>query len=483
MQTSCFLSRTIVAFALMFPLTAAAEGTSAAEPRRPVWIIGGGPDVYRSQVQIERNVLWALDALRSLSPGTEPEVFFTDGMDPAPDIHEWLLPRQAPRPQRALAQVFDAYWTDGLSFRNHRIPQVAGTTQAESLAGDLTRRLDALEPDDQAWLLFIGHGSYHENLDNSIELWDRTRLRVSDLLGLFDRAPTETRLRFLFTQCYSGAFARLAAAGTNRCGFLAESADRESEGCSAAIEKRDYEDYSTYFFAALTGRPRDHGGLNGILDRDADGVVTPLEAHFHVLATAYSSDIPRSTSEAFLLDWRPWYLNLVLPLMGHVDNEYTVMAHEVASGLGMSDDRDPQAVAERHLLRVGSDIQRLAGEQEQVRMEVQSLQDGLRREILRRWPQAGSPYTRAFEDFIDLQFEEAETYILARPEYPRLEQLQQILWLQVDEMLDLLRQRTRLEMIGHLMRLGRLKAALESFGPDEDMARYRSLRECESAPF
>ena len=56
------------------------------------------------------------------------------------------------------------------------------------------------------------------------------------------------------------AFAELARPGSNHCGFLAESADREAEGCSAAIEARDFKDYSTHFFAALAG----HGRLDKI---------------------------------------------------------------------------------------------------------------------------------------------------------------------------------------------------------------------------
>lgn len=74
-------------------------------------------------------------------------------------------------------------------------------------------------------------------------------------------------------------------AAYNRCGFAAESADRLSEGCSASIEVGDYRDYTTYFFAALSGRHRSYQPLERSPDRDRDGYVTLHEAHVHARTT------------------------------------------------------------------------------------------------------------------------------------------------------------------------------------------------------
>jgi hypothetical protein len=382
-----------------------------------------------------------------------------------------------------LALVFDTHWTDGLRYRTHRIPQVAGTTEADMLTTALESQFRALKPNASGWLVFIGHGTLSEDLDNGIELWNLTRLRVSDLQEIFDLAPPESRLRFLFTQCYSGAFARLAREGTHRCGFLAEAADQESEGCSAAVEKRDYEDYSTYFFAALTGHPRNHAGLNGLLDRNADGLVSPLEAHFHVLATAYSSDIPRSTSETLLLEWQPWYLPIVLGIEPEPDNEYTTMAHNLMVGIGIDPGGDPEAVAGQRLVQLNDERNLLTVDHEALRKRIETLQAELRTPLLRRWPEAGSPTTREYTRFLKEDLAQAQAFIQSHPKYAELKQLQGQLWQQVDQLLDLERRKTRLEKIGHMLRLGRAKAALEAFGPAQLVERYRTLRECESAPF
>ena len=220
MKPFCFLSGPTTALALALQFLA---WTTVARAADPVWIIGGGPEVLHSQVQIERNVLWALESMGRLPGARDVKVFFTDGEDPGPDIHEWTLPQQDPAALQPLADVFDNYWSNGLSYRSHRIPEVAGTTEADALVSALDREFRTLKPDANSWLLFIGHGTYSGDLDNGLELWNQTRLRVSDLQNLLDLAPPQTHLRFVFTQCYSGAFAKLATAGTQ--------ALRLSRGC------------------------------------------------------------------------------------------------------------------------------------------------------------------------------------------------------------------------------------------------------------
>ena len=42
-------------------------------------------------------------------------------------------------------------------------------------------------------------------------------------------------------------------------------------------------------------------------DLDGDGQVSLYEAHLYALRAGESADLPRSTSEAFLERWQPWY--------------------------------------------------------------------------------------------------------------------------------------------------------------------------------
>ena len=73
-----------------------------------VWVVGGGPDVLNSQVQIERNVLWVLQAMEGLPGERRVRVFFTDGDAPTPDIHEWSPPPESAATLQPLARVFDS---------------------------------------------------------------------------------------------------------------------------------------------------------------------------------------------------------------------------------------------------------------------------------------------------------------------------------------------------------------------------------------
>jgi hypothetical protein len=468
----------VIALMLILPGAPAVPADADA-----VWVIGGGPDVSESQVQIERNVLWVLRAMDSLPGERKVRVFFTDGQEANPDVHEWAPPPETAAALQPLARVFDAHWRNGLRYRDHGIPHIAGTTEADRLSEALGADLRALKPGNRGWLIFTGHGTQGEHLDNRLELWNGTQLSASDLQALLDQASPESRVRFLFAQCYSGAFAKLATPGSDRCGFLAAPADQVSEGCSAAVEKSDYEDYSTFFFAALTGRPRNHSGLNGRPDWDSDGLVTPLEAHFHVLTTAFSADVPRATSEALLLEWRPGDLPDLLAGMGRDENEYLAMAAAMMRSIGIDPDAQPDKEMHRRQLGLQGQWERLEQDQERLRKDIVASQAGLQRQVLKRWPRAAAPYTLAFREFHAEDLEAAQAFIEAHPKYPELRQRQELFLEQDDQALRLRRERNQLYKIAHVARLGRLKAALGLEGPADLQERYRRLRACESAPF
>jgi len=448
-----------------------------------VWLIGGGPNVFKSQVQIERNLLWVHGAIEKLDGKRNVQVFFTDRDATAPDIHEWSSPPEDAASLQPLALVFDSSWSNGLEFRNHRIPSVAGSTEKRHLVSTLGAQFRALRPGDEGWLLFLGHGAFHKDLNNGLELWKDTELKVSELGELMDQAPRKSQIRFLLAQCYSGAFAKLAAPGSNRCGFMAAPATHVSEGCSPAVEKKDYEDYSTFFFAALTGLPRDGSGLDGRPDWDSDGRVTPLEAHFHVLGTAFSADIPRSTSEALLMEWKTEEALDLLADTPENRNEYTELARALMRDIGIDPDAAPGQAMYRRQRRLETQWEQLEQAQQGLNLEIASLQEGIRTELLRRWPRAASPYTLGFKRFLAHDLAAAQAFIEAHPDYPALVRKQARFWTQDEQALLLRREQNQLNKIAHLLRLGKLKTAMIQDGPKELQERYQTLRECESAPF
>ncbi|NJN20892.1 MAG: hypothetical protein HC812_06460 [Leptolyngbya sp. RL_3_1] len=91
----------------------------------------------------------------------------------------------------------------------------------------------------------------------------------------------------MMAQCFSGAFANLIYEGGDpegpvalqtRCGFFATVETRPSVGCTPLVNEADYEDYSSSFFAGLSGRDR-VGNPAPSADYDQDGQVTYAEAH------------------------------------------------------------------------------------------------------------------------------------------------------------------------------------------------------------
>ncbi|MGB3573957.1 MAG: Caspase domain-containing protein, partial [Phormidesmis sp.] len=109
-------------------------------------------------------------------------------------------------------------------------------------------------------------------------------------------------------QCYSGSFANMIyengdpeqpVALQTRCGFFATIASRPSVGCTPAVNEADYKDYSSSFFAGLTGRDR-IGNPVSSADYNQDGKVSYAEAHAFAKVDEETTDWPISTLEAWL---------------------------------------------------------------------------------------------------------------------------------------------------------------------------------------
>jgi hypothetical protein len=201
------------------------------------------------------------------------------------------------------------------------------------------------------------------------------------------------------------------------------------------------------------------------------------------MTTAFSVDIPRSTSEALLMKWKPGDLPDLLSELDGSENEYVAMAQEMMRSNGIDPEVEPGNEMFRRQVRLLERWERLDQDQETLRTEIVSLQNWLQGEVQRLWPQAAAPYTSGFKRFMEEELDAAQRLIEAQPEYLQLRRQQQRYREQNDRALQIARENNRLQKIAHLLRLGKLKAALEREGPPELIKRYEKLRECESAPF
>jgi hypothetical protein len=393
-----------------------------------------------------------------------------------------------------LARVFGEHGPNGERFYSNRIPGVQGGTEAGVLRERLEKDFSELKPGDRALLVYNGHGQrdHRDAAGNALLLWNDSRLSVREMDQIMSHIDPGVPVRFVFTQCYSGGFARLihpqsrdtlALGDANRCGFFAESEDRESEGCSASIEVGDYRDYSTFFFAALDGRTRTGEAIGVNPDRNGDNVVSLFEAHLFALSQAYNADLPRATSEVFLERWQPWYLRWI-DTGAEPDNVYGRMAREVAKKIGLPDS-GPALIEEMRVRRhaITQKMIELDEEHESLGREVKALQNEIRKELGLRWPEVLSPYTLNFVQFLRKDLDAAQDFIVSHARYPELVTRQnRRAALEFEEISNLDRDITQLDKILRLRQLARLQRQFERHATEEERGWYQRLQTCEGQP-
>ena len=139
-------------------------------------------------------------------------------------------------------------------------------------------------------LYFTGHGSRARdgNLDNNdFDLWgEQEKLSVKDLAAQITKLPADVPVTLVMVQCFAGAFGNVIftggdpkAAPVNReiAGFFAATRERTAAGCTPELNEADYHDFTSYFFAALSGRDRVGRPVTGA-DYNGDGRVGMNEA-------------------------------------------------------------------------------------------------------------------------------------------------------------------------------------------------------------
>jgi hypothetical protein len=273
-----------------------------------VLIVGGGPSPEHNQVAIERNVHYVS---KLLPPDTSRVTLFADGNPAAKTVLYEEQPRQQPPGEHAFALLFGSREEAAPTVQRFRAPSLGrldGAARRGPVATAFERlRRSAPEP---VLLYFTGHGSRARdgNLDNNdFDLWG-DRLSVHDLAAHIAALPPEVPVTLVMVQCFSGAFGNLIFAGGDPksapvereiAGFFAATRERTAAGCTPELNEAEYRDFTSYFFAALTGRDRVGRVVTGA-DYNHDGRVGMDEAYAYTLSHDASIDVPVCTSDVFL---------------------------------------------------------------------------------------------------------------------------------------------------------------------------------------
>jgi len=437
-------------------------------------LIGGGYNINASQGQIELNVKWVQDVLRQADlPVT---TFFTDGDDPAPDVHYLYTENENVEPQpidqlaiqlEPVARLFGDQQLNQQRYRNHAVDNVQGSTKAESLTESLENLLSSA-PDDPSLIIYNGHGKQSSTTADKVtlELWDDTNITANELHSILDKSNAPSR--FVFTQCYSGGFHRLAYANpekglelssNTRCGFTSESAYRIAEGCSASINSDDYRDYTTYFFAALNGYDR-HGEILPVnTDQNKDGSVSLREAHLYTLESAHSTDLSRSTSEDYLNSWQPWYLKWASAKQGLPNNEYAKLYRTLADKFDIPLTNNTAKDIRSKLNSYVETTEKLNMRRQELQGEIESVQQQLIQTATKRWPAFREQ--PGYNNLVNMQNEDESIDV---------------------SLLDAERNVTQMQKLFHFRKLANLKEQLYIHGDQTHINDYEKLVSCEDTP-
>ncbi len=306
------------AWLLFASLPLGAGALPAAEPPTPpplyALIVGGGPDVESNAAQIEGHVRFVAGTLPAAARRV---VLFADGKTDHESVAQ-ADPGADADAKRALSILLND--KDAAEPLLLHPPKLGVPLDGPARSADLHRalaRLSAQAAREPAPLLlyFAGHGTRNEKneADTEYDLWDGDALKVRALAAEVAKVPRAVPVVLVMAQCFSGAFADLlfrngdpqaALADGNLVGFFSARKDREAAGCSYATGRADYQDFSSYFFGALSGRDRFGGEVHGA-DFDGDGAVTLHEAFCYALIHDPSADTPVCTSDVFLKRFAP----------------------------------------------------------------------------------------------------------------------------------------------------------------------------------
>jgi Caspase domain len=257
-------------------------------------VLGGGGAPSYNEIAIEKNVLYFQRTLKTL--GFDPNqatILFANGNDGSKTV-----------------RYLDANNLE--QFKAPNIPYLQAAATVDNFQQSLQQIATASASDRRPlFFYFTGHGSRNreDEDNNAMMLWNEQRLTVREFATFLDRLPPTKPVVTVMVQCYAGAFAnsliyengdpQAKIAERHRCGFFATTKYLPSVGCTAEVNEADYRDYSSSFFAGLSGTNR-IGQRVASADYNQDGRVSYLEAHAFAKVDEQAADLPISTSESWL---------------------------------------------------------------------------------------------------------------------------------------------------------------------------------------
>jgi hypothetical protein len=272
--------------------TRSVERSNCQVPRSPKFlVVAGGGSPESNEIALEKNVLYFQRTLQHLGHRlATATIYFANGNDGQPSIR-YLDPQGQEK------------------FKVPQIPNLNGSSTIANLR-QWFQQAGRSSSVAAVFFYFTGHGLLNESNpnNNTMLLWNNQTMGVEEFAKLLDQMPASKPVVTMMAQCFSGSFANFVYQGGNprrplaaqsRCGFFATIKTLPSVGCTPAVNEADYRDYSSSFFAGLSGKSRT-GQAVASADYDRNGQVSFTEAHAFAKVDEVTTDLPVSTSEVWL---------------------------------------------------------------------------------------------------------------------------------------------------------------------------------------
>jgi hypothetical protein len=468
--------------------------------------IGGGGGPYNNQASLERNVVFFRRVLTDVGLAAAPHtVYFACGLEKIRDLQYWDPNAKIPRANLLLARLFGGDQQLYQNYREHNLPDLSGPANRASLNKWFAGEGAKLVEGDRLFIYFTGHGGGggpKTPRNTTMDLWFDGGMTVKDFTALLDKLNPKVRVVLIMVQCHSGGFGDVifknadagpALAEPVRAGFFATWHDRLAAGCTPDTVEENYKDYTTYFFAALTGKTRT-GATLAPPDYDGDGKTSMAEAHAYVLLTSDTIDIPMCTSDVLLRQFSKTKADAkakdVVTASTRFDDllkRATPDRRAVLEGLSKALDLkgDDRAAAARALAET-IEKQRKAldapggGGRGGRNKERNDLRNQIKARVLARWPEMVNAFHPATQNALNAEADQVVKLIESDPAYKRWNELSERDGSREDKSFDLERKWVKCQRFLYVAETVALEANLGQFANPAVQERFKAIRAAEN---
>ncbi len=508
--------------------------------------VGGGYAPYGNQVSLEKNVQFFQRVLAKTRPDSPlHHILFADGKRPDRDLQYRAAKDDAHPAVKLIAELFGEADSSDIRYRDHSVAGVLAAATPDNLLKELRGLAAKLQAGDRLVLYYTGHGgeSYDEQRPRNtlLAMWDEENLSQSEFTAMLDEFRPGVKVVLVMVQCHSGGFAHtifsggdpsLGLASRARCGFFSQLHNRASAGCTADVNEADYQEYSSFFWAALAQEDR-MGAPVEDADYNADGIVSLAEAHAYAMIASDTIDVPIRTSDALLWEYSkvgraldpnesegqgdeaPTMRGFLGGLFGSRDPEPSEQSgppdNDFAAGeplramaggqveIAQLGRPDQQAVVEQLGAKLGlseeADIEQLRNELKRAKKRIDaantkiSLAYGLyeaalatlKSAVLRRWPEFNDTYPAALSDLLGPVADEFAEEVASMGPYEVFQKASKKLDEAAQDALDAERREAKLRRVLRTCRAIVLAENLEAVASKRVVAGYKRLLELEEA--